>query len=81
MKLFAICKKNVENNSRFLFALILIISGVPYKVGSVLKQETGNCLHCVCVAGPENDPVPRVTCTPLNCPPLILPDILDGAGF
>ncbi|XP_055626524.1 nucleoprotein TPR [Toxorhynchites rutilus septentrionalis] len=58
-----------------------VVMGVSYKVGSVLKQETGNCLHCVCVAGPENDPVPRVTCTPLNCPPLILPDILDGAGF
>ncbi|XP_058460005.1 uncharacterized protein LOC131435810 [Malaya genurostris] len=58
-----------------------VVMGVSYKVGAVLKQETGNCLHCVCVAGPENDPVPRVTCTPLNCPPLILPDILDGAGF
>ncbi|XP_055528554.1 uncharacterized protein LOC129720812 isoform X2 [Wyeomyia smithii] len=58
-----------------------VVMGVTYKVGSVLKQETGNCLHCVCVAGPDIDPVPRVTCTPLNCPPLILPDILDGAGF
>ncbi|XP_062540973.1 uncharacterized protein LOC134209017 [Armigeres subalbatus] len=58
-----------------------VVMGVSYKVGAVLKQETGNCLHCVCVQGPESDPVPRVTCTPLNCPPLILPDILDGAGF
>ncbi|XP_055604143.1 uncharacterized protein LOC129752380 [Uranotaenia lowii] len=58
-----------------------VVMGVSYAVGAVLKQETGNCLHCVCVAGPENDPQPRVTCTPLNCPPLILPDILDGAGF
>ncbi|XP_065074522.1 uncharacterized protein LOC135698454 [Ochlerotatus camptorhynchus] len=58
-----------------------VVMGVSYKVGAVLKQETGNCLHCVCVAGPESEPVPRVTCTPLNCPPLILPDILDGAGF
>uniref|UniRef100_A0A182RJF7 VWFC domain-containing protein n=1 Tax=Anopheles funestus TaxID=62324 RepID=A0A182RJF7_ANOFN len=58
-----------------------IVMGVTYPVGAVLKQETGNCLQCVCVAGPENDPAPRVTCTPLNCPPLILPDILDGAGF
>lgn len=58
-----------------------VVMGVPYKVGAVLKQETGNCLHCVCVQGPESDPVPRVTCTPLNCPPLILPDVLDGAGF
>uniref|UniRef100_A0A182LUN8 VWFC domain-containing protein n=1 Tax=Anopheles culicifacies TaxID=139723 RepID=A0A182LUN8_9DIPT len=58
-----------------------VVMGVTYPVGAVLKQETGNCLQCVCVAGPENDPAPRVTCTPLNCPPLILPDILDGAGF
>ncbi|XP_049539355.1 mucin-21 [Anopheles darlingi] len=58
-----------------------IVMGVTYPVGAVLKQETGNCLQCVCVSGPENDPSPRVTCTPLNCPPLILPDILDGAGF
>ncbi|XP_058066396.1 uncharacterized protein LOC131216016 [Anopheles bellator] len=58
-----------------------VVMGVTYPVGAVLKQETGNCLQCVCVAGPENDPSPRVTCTPLNCPPLILPDILDGAGF
>ncbi|KXJ73399.1 hypothetical protein RP20_CCG015953 [Aedes albopictus] len=58
-----------------------VVMGVPYKVGAVLKQETGNCLHCVCVQGPDSDPVPRVTCTPLNCPPLILPDVLDGAGF
>ncbi|XP_052897808.1 uncharacterized protein LOC128304641 [Anopheles moucheti] len=58
-----------------------VVMSVTYPVGAVLKQETGNCLQCVCVAGPENDPAPRVTCTPLNCPPLILPDILDGAGF
>uniref|UniRef100_A0A182PIN8 VWFC domain-containing protein n=1 Tax=Anopheles epiroticus TaxID=199890 RepID=A0A182PIN8_9DIPT len=58
-----------------------VVMGVTYPVGAVLKQETGNCLQCVCVTGPENDPAPRVTCTPLNCPPLILPDILDGAGF
>ncbi|XP_053683401.1 uncharacterized protein LOC128733674 isoform X2 [Sabethes cyaneus] len=68
-------------NERSLPEPHCVVMGVSYKVGSVLKQETGNCLHCVCVAGPENDPVPRVTCTPLNCPPLILPDILDGAGF
>lgn len=54
--------------------------GKTYKVGTVLPQETGNCLQCVCTEG-SNTEGPRVTCSPHNCPPLILPDLFDATGY
>uniref|UniRef100_U5EQ23 Putative serine/threonine-protein kinase mark-a n=1 Tax=Corethrella appendiculata TaxID=1370023 RepID=U5EQ23_9DIPT len=71
-----VSSKQQQQNEKFC-----IVMGESYKIGSIIKQETGNCLQCVCIDGTENDPQPRVTCTPQNCPPLILPDILDGTGF
>lgn len=65
------------------------VAGQTYSVGMVLPQEVGNCLQCVCVAGSRgggegvdgNDPAARVTCSPHNCPPLILPDLFDTTGY
>ncbi|XP_028900598.1 putative uncharacterized protein DDB_G0282129 [Zeugodacus cucurbitae] len=57
------------------------VMGTLYDVGVVLPQDTGNCLQCVCMDGPgKNDP-PRVTCSPHNCPPLVLPDLFDATGY
>lgn len=56
-------------------------TGVPYKIGTVLPQETGNCLQCTCVTGANEGDPPRVTCSPHNCPPLILPDLFDASGY
>uniref|UniRef100_A0A6B2EJ89 VWFC domain-containing protein n=1 Tax=Phlebotomus kandelakii TaxID=1109342 RepID=A0A6B2EJ89_9DIPT len=58
-----------------------IVMGQSYEVGTVLPQETGNCLQCVCIAGATSQDAPRVTCSPHNCPPLILPDLFDTTGY
>ncbi|XP_055688992.1 uncharacterized protein LOC129793201 [Lutzomyia longipalpis] len=58
-----------------------IVMGQSYEVGTVLPQETGNCLQCVCIAGATSEDAPRVTCSPHNCPPLILPDLFDTTGY
>ncbi|XP_059615696.1 uncharacterized protein LOC132261136 [Phlebotomus argentipes] len=58
-----------------------IVMGQSYDVGTVLPQETGNCLQCVCIAGATIQDAPRVTCSPHNCPPLILPDLFDTTGY
>ncbi|XP_037043358.1 uncharacterized protein LOC119079508 isoform X2 [Bradysia coprophila] len=57
-----------------------IVMGKTYKVGTILPQETGNCLQCVCTQGSDSEG-PRVTCSPHNCPPLILPDLFDATGY
>lgn len=57
------------------------LPGQTYKVGMVLPQEVGNCLQCVCVQGPSAEEPARVTCSPHNCPPLILPDLFDTTGY
>ncbi|KFB45719.1 AGAP006892-PA-like protein [Anopheles sinensis] len=57
-----------------------VVLGVTYPVGAEVKK-VGLCMYCVCEAGPNYDSSPRVSCTRLNCPPLILPDMLDEAGY
>ncbi|XP_058123312.1 uncharacterized protein LOC131294402 [Anopheles ziemanni] len=57
-----------------------VVLGVTYPVGAEVKK-VGLCMYCVCEAGPDYDSSPRVSCTRLNCPPLILPDMLDEAGY
>lgn len=68
-------RKAIELNSLFFQNL-----GKTYAVGTILPQETGNCLQCVCTQG-SNSEGPRVTCSPHNCPPLILPDLFDATGY
>ncbi|CAD7077131.1 unnamed protein product [Hermetia illucens] len=58
-----------------------VVMGATYQVGAVLPQETGNCLQCVCVEGSSAGDSPRVTCSPHNCPPLVLPDLFDTTGY
>ncbi|XP_055702717.1 mucin-2 [Phlebotomus papatasi] len=58
-----------------------IVMGQSYEVGTVLPQETGNCLQCICIAGATAQDAPKVTCSPHNCPPLILPDLFDTTGY
>jgi hypothetical protein len=55
--------------------------GKIYGIGSILPQETGNCLQCICTEGINIDDPPRVTCNPHNCPPLVLPDLFDNTGY
>ncbi|XP_023158366.1 homeotic protein female sterile [Ceratitis capitata] len=57
------------------------VMGTLYKIGDVLPQDTGNCLQCVCIEGTTGDDTPRVTCSPHNCPPLVLPDLFDATGY
>ncbi|XP_018804996.1 PREDICTED: uncharacterized protein LOC108978933 [Bactrocera latifrons] len=57
------------------------VMGTLYKIGDVLPQDTGNCLQCVCIDGSTSDDTPRVTCSPHNCPPLVLPDLFDATGY
>ncbi|XP_055838768.1 G-box-binding factor isoform X2 [Episyrphus balteatus] len=58
-----------------------IVMGASYKIGAILPQDTGNCLQCVCIEGTTTDDTPRVTCSPHNCPPLVLPDLFDATGY
>ncbi|XP_073844825.1 uncharacterized protein [Musca autumnalis] len=57
------------------------VMGTLYKIGDVLPQDTGNCLQCICIDGSTIDDTPRVTCSPHNCPPLVLPDLFDATGY
>ncbi|XP_067631725.1 uncharacterized protein [Eurosta solidaginis] len=57
------------------------VMGTLYKIGDVLPQDTGNCLQCVCIDGSTREDTPRVTCSPHNCPPLVLPDLFDATGY
>ncbi|XP_037951150.1 putative mediator of RNA polymerase II transcription subunit 26 [Teleopsis dalmanni] len=57
------------------------VMGTLYKIGDVLPQDTGNCLQCICTDGSTDDDTPRVTCSPHNCPPLVLPDLFDATGY
>lgn len=59
----------------------LIFSGKTYTVGTILPQESSNCLQCTCSKGTNEDNTPRVTCSSHNCPPLILPDLFDATGY
>lgn len=64
-----------------LYFLFVYFAGTLYKIGDVLPQDTGNCLQCVCIDGSTSDDTPRVTCSPHNCPPLVLPDLFDATGY
>uniref|UniRef100_A0A1B0C4U9 Uncharacterized protein n=1 Tax=Glossina palpalis gambiensis TaxID=67801 RepID=A0A1B0C4U9_9MUSC len=57
------------------------VMGTLYKIGDILPQDTGNCLQCICIDGSTTDDTPRVTCSPHNCPPLVLPDLFDATGY
>ncbi|XP_046809471.1 probable WRKY transcription factor protein 1 [Lucilia cuprina] len=57
------------------------VMGTLYKIGDILPQDTGNCLQCICIDGSTSDDTPRVTCSPHNCPPLVLPDLFDATGY
>lgn len=59
----------------------IFLSGQTYAVGTILPQEAGNCLQCKCEHGTNEGDSPRVTCSPHNCPPLILPDLFDATGY
>ena len=65
-----------HRNLRILFQhKSFYFPGVSYEVGSILPQETGNCLQCICTTDS------KVTCNPHNCPPIILPDLFDATGY
>lgn len=55
--------------------------GTSYTIGTILPQEAGNCLQCICIEAVIIGDPPRVTCSPHNCPPLILPDLFDATGY
>ncbi|KAH8394679.1 hypothetical protein KR222_001665, partial [Zaprionus bogoriensis] len=57
------------------------VLGKLYKIGEVLPQDTGNCLQCICTDAVTPDELPSVTCSPHNCPPLVLPDLFDATGY
>ncbi|XP_017125813.2 mediator of RNA polymerase II transcription subunit 15 [Drosophila elegans] len=57
------------------------VLGKLYKIGDVLPQDTGNCLQCICTDAVTPDEMPSVTCSPHNCPPLVLPDLFDATGY
>lgn len=56
-------------------------AGKLYKIGEILPQDTGNCLQCICTDAVTPDELPSVTCSPHNCPPLVLPDLFDATGY
>ncbi|CAD7013102.1 unnamed protein product [Ceratitis capitata] len=72
---------NVNFTLYFMHIGFLFQPGTLYKIGDVLPQDTGNCLQCVCIEGTTGDDTPRVTCSPHNCPPLVLPDLFDATGY
>ncbi|XP_033234070.1 myb-like protein Q [Drosophila pseudoobscura] len=57
------------------------VLGKLYKIGDILPQDTGNCLQCICTDAVTPDEMPSVTCSPHNCPPLVLPDLFDATGY
>ncbi|XP_017839612.1 myb-like protein Q isoform X1 [Drosophila busckii] len=57
------------------------VLGKLYKIGEILPQDTGNCLQCICTDAITPDELPSVTCSPHNCPPLVLPDLFDATGY
>ncbi|XP_030384728.1 probable serine/threonine-protein kinase tsuA isoform X2 [Scaptodrosophila lebanonensis] len=57
------------------------VLGKLYKIGDILPQDTGNCLQCICTDAVTPDEQPSVTCSPHNCPPLVLPDLFDATGY
>ncbi|XP_030562866.1 alpha-protein kinase 1 [Drosophila novamexicana] len=57
------------------------VLGKLYKIGEILPQDTGNCLQCICTDAVTPDELPSVTCSPHNCPPLVLPDLFDATGY
>lgn len=61
--------------------MFVFCPGTLYKIGDILPQDTGNCLQCICIDGSTSDDTPRVTCSPHNCPPLVLPDLFDATGY
>ncbi|KAH8372751.1 hypothetical protein KR009_004404 [Drosophila setifemur] len=57
------------------------VLGKLYNIGDILPQDTGNCLQCICTDAVIPDEMPSVTCSPHNCPPLVLPDLFDATGY
>ncbi|EDW77024.2 uncharacterized protein Dwil_GK22145 [Drosophila willistoni] len=57
------------------------VLGKLYRIGDILPQDTGNCLQCICTDAVTPDEMPSVTCSPHNCPPLVLPDLFDATGY